>query len=123
MTLYHDLTVISRNVRHTDIAEYDRKEYEPVQGTPEQHQHVHAEVVDVEELGLGKEEDKDSKKLGDSDPTEHGGSHVVQSGLGPLPTTTSVRHKPTNNVRAELNRYTNGLQRRRRKVKRCIYMK
>jgi hypothetical protein len=34
---------------------------------------------------------------------------VVQSRLGPLPTTTRVRHKPTNNVRAELNRYSNRL--------------
>jgi hypothetical protein len=35
---------------------------------------------------------------------------VVQSRLGPLPTTTRVRQKPTNNVRAELNRYSNRLQ-------------
>ena len=81
-----------------------------MEGAPEQHHHVHAEVVDVEEPGLGKEQDKDAKELGDGDPTEHGGSHVVESRLGPLPTTTRVRHKPTNNVRAELNRYSNRLR-------------
>ena len=80
-----------------------------MQGTSEQHQHVHAEVVDVEELGLGKEKDKHAKELGDSDPTEYGGSHVVQGRLSPLPTTASMRYEPTNNVRAELNGYTNSL--------------
>ena len=80
-----------------------------MQSPPEQHQHVHAEVVDVEELGFGKEKDKDTKEFGDSDPTEDGSSHVVQGRLGPLPTTTGVRYKPTDNVRAELNGYTNSL--------------
>ena len=47
--------------------------------TPEQHQHVHAKVVDVEERRLGKEKNKDSKELGDSDAAEDRGSHVVQS--------------------------------------------
>ena len=77
--------------------------------TPEQHQHVHAEVVDVEERRLGKEKNKDSKELGDSDAAEDRGSHVVQSRLSPLPPSTNVRDKPTDDVRAELNGYANSL--------------
>lgn len=80
-----------------------------MQGTPEQHQHVHAEVVDVEELGLGKEKDKDAEELGDGDSAEHGGSHVVEGRLSPLSASTSVRHKPTHNVRTELHGYTYSL--------------
>ena len=80
-----------------------------MEGTPEQHQHVHTEVVDVEEPGLGKKENKDTKELGDRDPTKHRGSHVFQSRSSPFPTSSRVGYKPTNYVRAELNCYSNRL--------------
>ena len=80
-----------------------------MEGTPEQHQHVHAEVVDVEEPRLGKEEDKDTEELCDGDTAEDGGSHVVEGGLCPLPAPPDMRHKPANNVRTELHRYPDRL--------------
>lgn len=80
-----------------------------MEGAPEQHQHVHAEVVDVKEPWLGKEKDKDSEELGHRDTTEHRRPHVVQGGLGPLSPPTNVGHKPTYNVRAEFDRYSNRL--------------
>ena len=94
---------------HTNIAQDDGKEHQSVQGSPEQHQHVHPEVVDVEQVRFGEEKDKDTQELCDRDPTEDRGSHVVQRRLGPLPAASHVRHKPTNNVRAELDGYTNSL--------------
>ena len=80
-----------------------------MEGTPEQHQHVHAEVVDVEEPRLGKEKDKDTEELGDSDSTEDRGTHVIQSRLCPLPASANVRDKPADNVGAKLDGNTNSL--------------
>ena len=88
---------------HTNVAKDDRKEDKSVQGTPEEHQHVHAEVIDVEQLGLGKEKNKDAQELCDSDPTEDRRSHVVQSRLGPFSASPHVRYEPTDNVRAEFD--------------------
>ena len=42
-----------------------------MQGSPQQHAHVHSEVVGLKELRLGKEEDKDSEELSHGDSTDH----------------------------------------------------
>lgn len=55
-----------------------------MQGSPEQHQHIHTEIVDVKDLRLGKEQDKDSNELGDGYSTDHRGSHVSQGRVSPL---------------------------------------
>ena len=39
----------------TDIAEHDGEEDKSMESSPEQHKHVHTEIVDLKNLRLGKE--------------------------------------------------------------------
>ena len=89
-----------------------------MQCPPEQHKHVHAEVVDLKDLGLGKEEHKDTDELGDGDAADHRLPHVGQCGVSTLHAGgQGTRAEPAHNVRAELNCNTNSLQRRGGKSK------
>lgn len=55
----------------TCVAEQHREEDESVRGPQQHHGQVHAEVEDLEDLGLGQSQDQDASKLSQSDPTEH----------------------------------------------------
>lgn len=50
-----------------------------MEGTPQQHEHVHPEVVDFKDLRLGKEEHEDTNELSDGDATDYRCTHVGQS--------------------------------------------
>ena len=55
----------------TCVAEQDGEEDEAMGGSQQHHGQVHAEVEDLEDLGLGQGQDQDAPKLGQGDPTEH----------------------------------------------------
>ena len=81
-----------------------------MQSPPEQHEHVHSEVVHLKDLGLGEEENKDTQQLGEGDPAHHRRSHVRQSRVSSLHARVfTARAEPAYNVRAELHSYTNRL--------------
>jgi len=42
-----------------------------VRGAQQHHGQVHAEVEDLEDLGLGQRQDEDAPELGQRDATEH----------------------------------------------------
>ena len=81
-----------------------------MQSPPEQHEHVHPEVVDLKDLRLGEEEDKDPDELGEGDAAHHGGPHVGQGRVGTLTTRGQVAGaEPADNVGAEFHSNTNRL--------------
>ena len=74
--IVNGLDLASRPSHHmspalTNIAQQHWQKHQPMQGPPQQHAHVHSEVVDLKKLRFGKEEDKYSKKLSHSDSTDH----------------------------------------------------
>ena len=74
-----------------------------MQSSPQQHEHVHPEVVYLEDLRLCEEEDKDADELGEGDATDHRGPHVGQGRVSTLnPRGQVARAEPAHNVRAEL---------------------
>ena len=62
----------------TEVAEKHRQEDEAMKSPPQQHKHVHPEVIDLKDLRLGKEEDEDTDELGEGDAADHRGPHVGQ---------------------------------------------
>ena len=82
-----------------------------MESTPQQHEHVHAEIVHLKDLGLGKEEDKHTNELGEGDTTDDRGPHVGQRVVCSLDACLQVAGaEPTHDVRAKLHRYPNSLQ-------------
>lgn len=83
-----------------------------MESPPQQHKHVHPEVVHLKDLGLGEEEHEDTDELCESDTTDHRGPHVGQSIVCPLSASGKVAGaEPTDDVGTKLHRNTNSLHR------------
>ena len=82
-----------------------------MQCAPEKHKHVHAKVIDLKDLRLGKEQHKHSDQLRDGDPRDDRLAHVGQRGVSALHASGGgAGAEPADNVRAELNSNTNSLR-------------
>ena len=54
----------------TNVAEEDGQVEQAVERAPDQHAHVHPEVVDLEDLRVGEQQHKDTEELCHGDATE-----------------------------------------------------
>lgn len=78
---------------------------------PQQHQHVHPEVVNLKDQRPSEEEDEDPDELCDHDASDHKGSHVGQWWVSTLSACgQAAGAEPMNSVGAEFNSNTNGLK-------------